>query len=297
MSDAEDSDTVEDLPALPPQDRPAGPGLVIDLAGRTHIGKVRPTNQDHFHIVRFGRYLRTVASSLPVGEAPEDGGDPGYAFTVADGIGGRAGGEAAARLAIRLLIDCVLQTPDWVLGRGEHLLARVMDRFADRFRVVNAAVLAQAALQPDMKGMGTTLSVALSWGGDLLVSHVGDSRAYLYRAGRLHRLTQDHVTEVPLAGPPGTDAVRFRRVLSRGIGLSPAAGDPDLYHYALEDGDRLLLCTDGLTDMVDEFAIAAEVGRAADAAGACDALIDRALAAGGRDNVTVVVATYRLPAG
>lgn len=285
MSERSEADTVEDL-RLPGGPDPARPRLGVDVDARTHPGKVRPTNEDHFHVVQFGRYLRTVASSLPAGEAREDAGEPGYGFLVADGIGGRAGGEVASRVAIALLVECVLQTPDWILGREDEELAKVMVRFARRFRTVNVALRAMGEDEPELRGMGTTLSMAASLGDDLVVAHVGDSAVFRWRGGRLDRLTRDHT-----AG--GT---RPRGVLTRAIGVTAPGGDPDLSHHKLADGDRLLLCTDGLTDMVDEGTIARELGRGPSAA-ACRSLVDLALERGGRDNVTAVVATYRLPPG
>src|SRR5262245_26535575 len=129
MGENSDSDTVEELPALPPRASTWGKSFAVDFDGRTHPGRVRPINEDHFHIVEFGRYLRTLASSLPTGGVAEECGYPGYGFVVADGVGGRAGGEVASRLAISLLVDCALQTPDWILGLEDDLLTRVMDRF------------------------------------------------------------------------------------------------------------------------------------------------------------------------
>ncbi|HVK14269.1 MAG TPA: protein phosphatase 2C domain-containing protein [Gemmataceae bacterium] len=295
MSDDSQADTVDDLPALPAGPGPAGVPLRVDLWGLTHPGKVRPTNEDHFHIVQFGRYLRTLGSSLPDGEAPEEVGEAGHGFAVADGVGGNAGGETASRLALSLLVELILQTPDWVLSQQEDLLAKVMDRFAGRFQAVNSAVLAKAEDEPELRGMGTTLSLAVTRRDTLLVAHVGDSRAYLLRGGRLRRLTYDHTASRPVADPFGAGPTRFRRALTRAIGLPPSMAEPDLYHYRLEDGDRLLLCTDGLTDMVRDDTIAQELGRWPAAADACRTLVDLALANGGRDNVTVVVANYRRP--
>jgi protein phosphatase len=297
MNENSESDTVEDMPALPPAAGPGGPSFDVDFDGRTHPGRVRPTNEDHFHVVQFGRYLRTVLTSLPAGEAAEDVGNPGHGFAVADGVGGRAGGEEASRMAIRLLIEFVLQTPDWILSGDELQLTTVLDRFALRFRAVNFAVLTRAAGDPQLKGMGTTLCVALTLGNDLLVAHVGDSRTYLYRRGRLHRLTQDHTGSHPVGDPAGAGTIRYRRVLTRAIGMPEPAGEPDLYHYKLDAGDRLLLCTDGLTDMVDDWTIGQELGRTTTAADASRSLVDLAVGRGGRDNVTVVVADFRRPAG
>jgi protein phosphatase len=117
----------------------------------------------------------------------------------------------------------------------------------------------------------------------------------LLRGDKLHLLTRDHVGSKLTGDPANPDSIRLRRVLTHAIGLRAVGGEPDLYHYRLEPGDRLLLCTDGLTDMVDELSIGREMGRAATAADACRALVDLALERGGRDNVTAVVAFYRRP--
>jgi protein phosphatase len=297
MADNSESETVEELPALPPGAGTGGSSLSVEFDGRTDCGRVRPVNEDHFHIVEFGRYLRTLASSLPDGGAAEQFGDPGHAFAVADGVGGRAGGEIASRLAISLLVNYVLQTPDWILSLDDDLLGKVMDRFTQRFKAINQAVRARSESESELRGMGTTLSVAVTWDSDLLVAHIGDSRAYVLRGDRLHRLTRDHIAPRVVMDPSRENTIRIRRALTHAIGLTETGGEPDLYHYKLESGDRLLLCTDGLTDMVDEDAIAIELSRAANAFDACHTLIKLALDNGGRDNVTAVVAIFRSRAG
>ena len=135
----------------------------------------------------------------------------------------------------------------------------------------------------------------MSLGDDLIVTHVGDSPVCLFREGRLHRLTRDHTAaEQWRSTLSAGDAARVRHILTRAIGVPEAGGEPDVSRHKLADGDRLLLCTDGLTDMVDDEAIARELGRAASADAACQALVDRALENGGKDNVTVVVAAYSI---
>ncbi len=289
------TDTVPDLwPPRPEASSPYSPHSV-DLGGRTHRGLVRKNNEDNFHIVQFGRYLRTLGSSLPVGDVPESIDQPGYGFAVADGIGGHVSGEVASRLAISLLIEYALQTPDWILGRDEQLLAKIMDRAAQRIRAVNEAVVAHGQGQEGLWRMGTTLSLALTMRDDLIVAHVGDSRVYLFRSGELLRLTRDHTVGQERADKNSPDADRFRHILTRAIGLPQTGGEPDVYRYKLADGDRLLLCTDGLTDLVDDETIARELARGTPSGTACESLVELALERGGKDNVTVVLATFRLP--
>jgi serine/threonine protein phosphatase PrpC len=297
MSSHAMADTAPDLTPVRPETSPLPLLPVVDIGALTHAGKVRPNNEDNFHVVHFGRYLRTVLSSLPAGQISEELDRPGYGYVVADGMGGHAAGEIASRTAIALLIELGLRTPDWILGREDALLARIMDRTAERFRTVHETVRARAEDRAALRGMGTTLSVALSIIDELIVAHVGDSPVCLYREGRLHRLTRDHTVAQELAAIDADYAARFRNILTRAIGSNTIKGEPDIARYRLCDGDRLLLCTDGLTDMIDDERIAHELAAGTTSADACRALVDLALDRGGRDNVTVIVATYRIPAG
>jgi protein phosphatase len=292
MSDNLLEDTKPDHPVLPPEGTDAGV-FDVDVGGRTHAGLVRPTNEDNFHIVRFGRYLETVLSSLPAGQAPEEDAPPGYGFAVADGMGGHAAGEIASRMTIATLVEIALQTPDWILGRDDELLDRVMERMVQRFGQVDEWIREHYMKRPGLRSMGTTLSVALSLADGLIVAHVGDSRAYLCRGGQLIPLTRDHTIGEQLSQRYPSAATKLRHVLTRYIGGWQPAFQPDVSRYRLTNGDRLLLCTDGLSCMVDDATIARELGRGTSSDETCRALVERALDAGGKDNVTVVVATYR----
>ena len=286
------------LPPLPGPHRPIDP-VRIDWAALSHPGLVRPTNQDHFLLARAGRFLRTVATSLPDGCVPDEFGDDVYAVAVADGMGGEAGGEVASRLAITYLVQLVLSTPDWILGLGEPEVEKFLVRAGRRFRAVNEVVLDEAGRAMHLSGMGTTLTLAWSLGAELFVANVGDARAYLLRGGSLRRLTRDHTVAQALADaghitPEDVASHNLRHVLTRVIGRKDQ-GEPDVHRVRLADGDRLLVCTDGLTDAAGEEAIADELGRDVPAAEVCRGLIDLALRGGGRDNVTVAVADYRIP--
>jgi len=270
--------------------------LSVDLAAVSHPGKVRPANEDHYLLVRFGRYLEPVATSLPAGSLPEDLKEDAIGLLVADGMGGRQGGEAASRQAIVSFIELVLATPDWILRLDERTAELAAQRIAERLRQTSEVIAERAAREPQLSGMGTTMTVAVSFGLDLLVTYVGDSRAYVFRDRRLERLTRDHTMAQDFldGGVDSGMARRFRHVLTHALG--GRSFEPDVRSWRLAAGDRVLLCTDGLSDLVEEQTIAAELERHASSAAACQALVDRALEQGGRDNVTVAIAGYRAAA-
>jgi protein phosphatase len=242
-----------------------------------------------------------MLTSLPAGEVPARADEVNYAMIVADGMGGHAAGELASRMAIRALISLALQIPDWIfLVDAEH--APEIERRARRVVEEIGSVLTEQGRQdPSLRRMGTTLTAARSLGRDLLIVHVGDSRAYLCRGGRLHRLTRDHTYAQQLVD---AGFLRSRDVAASGMGhiLTNALGgseeqvkvDVDLLR--LEDRDRLLLCSDGLTDLVDDDAIAKTLTETESSKDACSRLVQLALEGGGRDNVTVVIAAYTIPA-
>jgi protein phosphatase len=274
----------------------SSPQVRVGIAGLSHTGKVRANNEDNFLVVRFGRFLQTMLSSLPEGDLSPEYSLEGYGMAVADGMGGMAAGEVASRRALTLLIQLVLETPDWMLSHEEPHVETVVERAVERFNKVNESIIEQGRREPRLRGMGTTLTMACSLGRDLLIAHVGDSPAYLFRGGRLHRLTRDHTVAEAMAdqGILALEDIpsRYHHTLTQAIGIRVDESEPDICRLHLCDGDRLLLCTDGLTDMVDDPMIGALLRSHASSKEACQALIDLALEHGGKDNVTVVVAEY-----
>lgn len=272
-----------------------------DIAAVSDPGKVRENNEDHYLVASAGRYLRTWMTNLPAEMVPDKYEDVAYGIVVADGLGGMARGEVASREAIAHFVRLVLETPDWIFGLEEPDLAEVMRRAAVRFSDVNAALLELARRDPKLQRMGTTLTLVMSLGTELLVAHVGDSRVYLLRRETLRQLTRDHTQAQELVDKgllAAEDAAthRLRNVLTEVVGIWPDGGAPDIERIRLEDGDRLLVCTDGLTGMVDDATIAAELDpkRNASADSACSSLLNLALERGGKDNVTIVVASYHV---
>jgi protein phosphatase len=199
-------------------------------------------------------------------------------FAVADGMGGHRAGEVASWTAIEALRAAVAD------GRS----------VSDAIERANEAVFERAAADPDLGGMGTTMTAIVVAGGRrLLIGHVGDSRAYLLHDGALRRLTDDHslVEELVREGrltPEQAEAHPQRAIITRALGVDGEI-DVDVYTVTVDAGDRLLVCSDGLTTMVRDRDVERIVRDADNPQRAAEELVDAANSAGGEDNVTVVV--------
>jgi protein phosphatase len=218
----------------------------------TDIGQVREGNEDSFLV-----------------EAP--------LYAVADGMGGHRGGEVASQLA--------LETVEARYGEGAPL--------EDAVRSANAAVFERSEADRAVAGMGTTITAVVVEPGSAHLVHVGDSRAYLLRAGSLRQLTEDHtlVQRMVTAGeitPAEAEVHPHRSVVLRALGTDAQVA-LDVQDVGLLEGDRLLLCSDGLTTMITEDQIAAIAGATPAPQDAADRLVRAANRAGGIDNITVVI--------
>lgn len=272
--------------------------LEVELAAATHQGHVRENNEDSYLMMRFGRSLEKIATSLDEYLLDQNYSLTGYGLLVADGMGGMAAGEVASRLAICKLLELIIDTSDWTLALKQNKdVKTIFQRMTQRFYEIDRTLRDEAKNDPSLHGMGTTLTVAGTLGNDLVLGHVGDSRAYLLRGSVFRQLTRDHTLAQALidAGVATSDdpAPRsMRHVLTAAIGSLDERTEPQVQRFRLVSGDQLLLCTDGLTEMVDDDLIAGTLRDAASAELACQGLVDLALAGGGSDNVTVVLARF-----
>ena len=298
-----DLDTDEfSFPLLDLESTPATSARVrMDVAALTDKGRLRQRNEDHYFVARGGRNLTTLLTNVPPEDIPSPAAETCYVMIVADGMGGHAGGEVASRMAIATLMNIILHAPDWILRLEDDEHAhKVIQRAAARCQQIHEALLRRARLDPDLAGMGTTMTAALSLGDDLFITQVGDSRAYRFRAGTLQCLTRDQ-TQAQLLADEGVISQqdvarhRLRHVLTNALGGFHSDVRVDIKRWKLADGDRLLLCSDGLTDMVDDAHIADVLAREAGSDETCRLLVDSALENGGKDNVTVVLASYGIP--
>ena len=239
----------------------------MNVTGSTHIGLVRQNNQD---ALEFG----------PLGPLTQ------FAV-VCDGMGGANGGNVASNIAVRVISERIRE--GFGEGRSVHSADHLL---ASANAAANAEIFETASADETLEGMGTTVVTVVTRGHLAYISHVGDSRLYLWRGGELTQITRDHsvVQELIEKGQITEEQARShprKHFITRALGVSPEeSGEYD--ELDLEAGDRLLLCTDGLTNTVERDAVAAILAES-DGQTVVDALIRAALDGGGSDNVTVVI--------
>ena len=280
--------------------KPLASEASVDVYAISDKGLVRPNNEDHYLVVRLGRSMETILSNLGDGDPEDFFEETAFGMIVADGLGGQNAGEVASQQAISSLMSLALNTADWQFNWGPAERNKVMWRMQDRFRRVNEKLLERSAADPSLRGMSTTLTAALTLGKDLIIGHVGDSRAYLLHEGKLKKLTRDHtlaqsLLDEGLCGSNDTLILELRNILVQAVGSAESECRPDVHDHVLADGDQLLLCTDGLTDMVEERLIESILVNGTSAMSTCRTLVDLALSNGGRDNITAIVAKFSLP--
>ena len=250
------------------------PLLHIQAGARTDLGRVRKNNEDCY----------AIEAALQL-------------YVLSDGMGGEAHGEVASNLAVQTILTHCRQaensraTP--IFGEVSTDVSERTNRLSSAVHLANRKVFETAASNPEQKGMGATIVAAWIDAQRLSIAHVGDSRAYLLRAGSMEQLTADHslVAEkvrVGILTPQEADASEMQSVLTRAVGTNSAV-EIDTDEQALVVGDYILLCSDGLTRMVTDPEIASTLLTSRSPQEAADRLVDLANDNGGVDNVTVIV--------
>lgn len=212
-------------------------------------------------------------------------------FAVADGMGGHAAGEVASNMAIETLSE-TLKSEGW--PEGEQDTRKVTDSLRSSIEQANEQICQSVQSREEWRGMGTTIVVLALTGGQAVIGHVGDSRAYLLRDGALERLTSDHSwvnEQVKLGLLTDEDAQRhpMRNIVTRALGNRSNA-EVDFNICPVQEGDTFLLCSDGLNTMLEDREIRDLLTeKAEDPESACGALVDAANSRGGEDNTTVIV--------
>jgi len=305
-------DTIDDniprrgvTPFLEEDDFPPRSATVdVTFGARTCQGHSRTVNADHYVVLRMGRHQETLLTSLPDDAMGRHYGEYGYAMVVADGIGGNGAGEDASHLALTTLVYLVRRFGKWNLRIDDAIARDIMARAEWFYRHVDSAVVYHRYQGKNPgRGAQTTLTATFGAGQDLFFAHVGHSRAYLCRHGELMRLTRDHTVAGGASSAAGVaplidvnaSARDLRHILTDTIGMAGAIGPViDLERIRVEDDDRVLVCTNGLSDTVDEPTITEILSSDEPPERQSQALIDLVVASKGEDDATALVARYNM---
>src|SRR4051794_6480313 len=263
--------------------------VVVTVFGRTDVGRTREHNEDAFVVAD----LSTDNPTLQPEVRRHTLGRKGTLFMVADGMGGAAAGEIASAMAVEIVLGQLRAA--WLkdsTGNAESFV-RALKLAA---KAANEQIHAYAASHPEFRGMGTTATIAGLLGDTLYLAQVGDSRAYLVRDGVARQITKDQSLMQKLieAGELTEEEAEHserRNIILQALGPE-ASIKIDLTHQPLRRGDTLVICSDGLSTQINRDQIAEIVNSEKDLTQTCKKLIDAANAAGGPDNITVIVARF-----
>lgn len=241
-------------------------------AARSDRGKIRELNEDSFRIVE-------NCPGVPA------------AFIIADGMGGHNSGEVASKSAVDFTAEYMLSNP--ALFSSEETIT---DAIREAMTKANEAVYSESMADMANSGMGTTLTIAVVLNSKLFIGHIGDSRVYLIRNGRIERITTDHsyIEELIKNGSISRDEAfkhPGRNVLTRALGCFEAV-ETDTYVCDMMDGDCFILCTDGLSGELGDDEILETAAGIEDPETICGKLVDKANEKGGEDNITVIAIRY-----
>ncbi|MGD2047433.1 MAG: protein phosphatase 2C domain-containing protein [Gemmatimonadota bacterium] len=269
-----------------------GSGIRLSAYGRSDRGRVRANNQDNLLVVDLSRGTPEALQpgdddDLTVGPVDFGVSTAGAVLMVADGMGGRAGGERASAAAVTTVGEAMVD------GSTEVTAAAFVRRLAHAIAEANSAIHAEGSSGDRYRGMGTTATLAGILGDRVYVAQVGDSRAYLVRDGAMARLTRDQslvqdLIDMGVLSEDDAQSVPSNQIL-QALGVAPTV-EPVLTWHELRRGDLLLLCSDGLSGVVSDADVRCAVEAAEDCGSLCDTLVEMANDRGGPDNITVLAA-------
>ena len=211
------------LPEITPPTSPsANRTLAVRTFGLTDPGRVRPSNEDQFLVAELTKTMRVQYASLPQPKT-QFADERGYLFIVADGMGGHQAGEQASALAVQSIEAFALNTLKWFFRLKGAEEQDILKEFQTALQQADARVCREAAQHPELAGMGTTVTIAYSFGSRLFLVHVGDSRCYLFRGRHLHRLTHDHTLVEEMVRRASFNQ-RRRRIIASATSLPTLSG-------------------------------------------------------------------------
>ena len=278
--------------------RPLSATVRVEFGAYSDTAPGKGPNNDHYLVVRLGRSQETVTTSLSEAEIPRDFTEYGYAMLLADGLGAAAGG-LASRIAVTTLVHLALHYGRWNVRVDSRAAFDIIERLDRAYVRADEVVKRHARTSRHLHGMATRLTAAYSAGDELFVAYTDRSLAYVYRDGRLEHISGERVTlsgsqATPRGRSMSDEDSKLSAVLSDAIGGS---GRPGVWvdRFQLRDEDTLMLCTDGLTASLGEEQIAETLGDRRRPEDLCRRLIAAALETRSVENVTVLLAQYRIP--
>jgi len=293
-----DSETVEDVkPALAAAKyfvhQPIA-DLAYEFGAATHVGYKRSENQDHYLVLRRTRTQQLLHTNMPTSELSLPT-DETHAMAVADGMGGHGFGGLASEIAIRAAWDLAGRSISWIMKLEDLETHELTERIEGFIYLIQQAFVHEYEINPQFGNSGTTFAAAYLVSSFAAVIQIGDSPSYLWREGTMRRISTDHTVEQEFisAGVSPEIAGKFSHMLTRCLGYDSHNTRPDIHFLRLQPGDQILICSDGLTDMVNDIRIAECIDTSKNAQAVCDCLVKMALDAGGHDNVTAVLAVAR----
>jgi protein phosphatase len=272
--------------------------ILVEFGAITHPGKDMSHNEDHFLVSRLSGTRAVLATNISdhafSGLICED---EAYSLIVADGMGGKDVGNVASQIAIGAglkLLANLRQRSDRIKKRGAR---KLFEHVNDCLREIDISFTERNEDEGKLIGMGSTLTAAYIIGADLFIIHLGDSRAYLHRDRQLRQLTKDHTVAQAMADSgyfASADVGGHTKsgVLTNFLGGHHGKVKVDVSWLRVRKDDRLLLCSDGLTDIVDDESLGGILGEHPRPCDAAQHLLDAALAGGGKDDITIIVACY-----
>ncbi|CAN5141273.1 protein phosphatase 2C domain-containing protein [soil metagenome] len=286
--------TEHSLPSSPA--RGEAPHLHMSSYGISDRGLKRESNEDCFVIAEFARGLNVHHTNLPQPRSQVSS-HRGHIFLVADGVGGHRAGEVASAMTVMSIEAFLLDAFRRLTSLPDSEEQSVLNDLKTALFQADARLFQEIKQHPEWQGMGTTLTMTMAVNRRLFVAHAGDSRCYLYSGGTLQQITHDHTltAEMHRAGiltANETASHPWRHIVSNLLGGSEPGVRVELHSLKLHDDDVVLLCTDGLTEMVTEDRIAEILKQEIKPKAVCEALVAEANRLGGRDNFTVIAARF-----
>jgi protein phosphatase len=273
--------------------------MLVDASGVTDRGVVRSDNQDQFFVAELTRCMRTIGSSLTVEPNAQLKGSPlGYLFMVADGMGGHRAGNEASGLAIQYFIASILNRVRWLTPKTDADESLLIEDLKVMLNQAHQEIKRQSESSESLAGMGTTFTMAYVIWPRMYVVHAGDTRCYLFRRDELKLLTRDHTVAEQMMksgrlAPEAMERSPWSNVLLNALGAGADDVFAEITMLELQEGDLVLLCSDGLNKHVDDTNILNAIRQYRQPQTLCQTLVQQANQGGGSDNITVVAATWR----